>query len=279
MNQVGVAHVITEATKILEQDEEMSDEKHEKAGNVIQHGVGALTAAAIGGLGRFATGPGSAAAIGAAGYVVKAVLEKVAGDMTDRHLSTREKFRVETAIRFARETIQRRLECDEQPRHDGFFEFDATERFVAEELLEGVVLRCKNEHEEKKLRFISNIFANAVFLEIAGADANAVLLMAERLSYRQICVLAGIGRVHEFPNAKWFNPNHLRVTGGIAKKDAILRDEVMHLYEPHRLLTGETLMDVHLSEVGHRCFQLMGLEQVPKDDVNEVVDPFVPLVE
>ena len=119
--------------------------------------AGAATGSAIG----FLTGgPGGAAIGGATGVIIS----KSLSDITDRLLSNREKMRVGATATFALTKIKSRLDSGDKLRNDGFFEEKEGGRPDAEEIFEGVLLKAKNEHEEKKAKILGNIFANIAFL-------------------------------------------------------------------------------------------------------------------
>ena len=79
----------------------------------------------------------------------------------------------------------------QQIRRNGFFETPIDDRSAAEEILEGVLLVAQREHEERKLRFYSNLLANIAFrTDVDRYLANALIKQAERISYRQLCLLS-----------------------------------------------------------------------------------------
>jgi len=106
-------------------------------------------------------------------------------------LSAREEVRIGATISFAVVKIQSRLGAGELPRTDGFFERDESGRSDSDSIYEGVLLKAKNEIEEKKLRFMGNLIASIAFNpDISPTVAHFYLTRAEALSYRQLCFLA-----------------------------------------------------------------------------------------
>lgn len=158
--------------------------------------AGATTGAAIG----FILGDIQGAVIGGAsgGFITGAV--KTLGDITYRSLSNREENRIGAAASFAIDKIRTKLEAGEIPRDDGFFqERESDSRSDAEEIFEGALLKSKNEHEERKIRIIANIFAyTAFYSEINTSEANHILQVAENMTYRQMCMLAIFERKAEY---------------------------------------------------------------------------------
>lgn len=123
---------------------------------------------------------------------VGALTESVISDVATRQLSKREEMKVSAAATFALSTLKKKLDTGHTLRSDDrFFANNENYRSNAEEVLEGVLLQCKREHEEKKIEYISSIFANIAFNdEIKIAEANHILKIAENLTYRQLIILS-----------------------------------------------------------------------------------------
>ena len=165
-------------------------ENEDKVKQLIETGTEIAGAAVGGALGFLAGGPLVAAGVGALGVVIAKSTEKLIIEVANRHLSHREEIRVGATAAFALSTIRDRLEEGDKPRNDGFFTTETGEPSSAEEIFEGILLKSKNEHEEKKIRLLGNFFANLAFLpEISAAEANYLLKIAEGLTYRQMCLL------------------------------------------------------------------------------------------
>jgi hypothetical protein len=80
--------------------------------------------------------------------------------------------------------ISVRLLAGDEPRNDGFFEDRDGERSPAEELLEGVLLRAADEHEERKLKYLSLLYSSLAFdSSVDPAYANYLLRVASGLTY------------------------------------------------------------------------------------------------
>lgn len=159
-----------------------------------------MAGAASGGvLGFLMGGPGGAAVGGVAGVAISKASAKVLSDVAHRSLSQREEVRIGAAATFAIQNIQIRLENGEHPRNDDFFQAQQhTSRTNAEEIFEGVLLKSKNEHEEKKVKIFGNIFANIAFTpDLKVGEANHILQIAENLTYRQMCLLSMFCRKDE----------------------------------------------------------------------------------
>jgi hypothetical protein len=153
---------------------------------------GGATGAVIG----FQVGGIEGAVAGAAsGSIATRTLRATAVEFVGRTLSRREMERAATVWGYAVAKIDERREAGEQVPQDGFFDDDLTERAAAKEIAEGLLIAAQRQHEERKLPYLGNLYANLVFSPLLDrASANAVLRQAEELSYRQFCLLAILSR-------------------------------------------------------------------------------------
>lgn len=237
--------------------------------------AGAATGAAIGSL----TGSPAGAALGGA---VGVIISKGLSDITNRFLSNREKVRVGATAAFAITKIKSRLDAGDKLRNDGFFEKKEKARSDAEEIFEGVLLKAKNEHEEKKTKIIGNIFANTAFYPaISVGQVNHVLRIAENLTYRAMCILSLIKRQDELDGIKLSEGNYRRLKK-IPYETISLLQETYELYNlglivaknPDVVLipdwTGMSPKTLRLTPIGERYYQVMGLDDIPEEDIREV---------
>ncbi len=258
-------------------DDNKQAEDSEKAQELISFGS-EITGSAIGGaLGFFAgvliDGPLGGATAGVAGAIAGRAVH-VVGDIARRHLSRREKVRVGAGLTFACIKIAQHLEEGRSPRNDDFFDANTSIRSSSDEILEGVLLKCKSEHEEKKVKLIGNIYANIVFMpEVSAFGANWLLQTVESLTYRQLCIIALVGRKDNHPfsrGASW----------GPRDGDPAFQMEYEHLgasmfaFDRDRIPdVGETYVD-GLSRAGQFCYTAMSLDEIPEDDLRQLSSRF-----
>lgn len=121
-----------------------------------------------------------------------------AADHLSRVMSEKESQRLKRAMEHL-QRIMARLNRHDKLREDGFFTDQileealmATDRCDAAEILEGALIKILREHEERKIPYILNIYANACFADgVVSLDLlNMMLEIAEGLSYRQLGLLA-----------------------------------------------------------------------------------------
>jgi hypothetical protein len=213
--------------------------------------------------------PGPTGAVG--GALISPVITqslKIITDFAFRDLSKREKIKAGAGLNYAYSKIIQYLEEERKPREDGFFERDITGRSASDEILEGTLLKCKNEHEEKKLKLIGNIYANVAFMpEVKMAGANWLLQECQELTYRQLCIIAII-KQSENKSVSWgpqdgdpaFEIEYTRIDYMLARDYS---PDSVRSYEE----TGEGLWVTGLSRIGEFCFEVMGLHEIPSQDL------------
>lgn len=149
--------------------------------------IGAVAGGAIGLVG----GPAGAIGGAAAGVVITQTIRRVGIEVYDRLLVARQQERVGTVLAVALDDVQTRVEAGEEIRDDGFFESVGDRRSDAEELLEGVLLQSANAYQERKLRHLGAILPSlAVRPDVTPADGHWLARLADRLTWRQLVVLA-----------------------------------------------------------------------------------------
>ena len=171
---------------------ERETEKKDRFQQLINYGVPLLgagaSAAVSSALGLI--GPEGAAVGGMVGKGIEIALSKVGQDISERHLSTREKVRIGAVLVIAAEEILQRQKSGESLRKDGFFDEKQTGRSDVKEVAESVLLRAQREPEEKKIRYMGYLLASIAFEpQISAQMAHQLIRAAELLTYRQLCIL------------------------------------------------------------------------------------------
>lgn len=166
----------------------MSEEK-DKIKEFIEPGseiIGGVAGAAIG---LLSTGPSGAIAGGAAGPIITRIFQRTCLDLYHRVTGYWEKVRGGATAAYALINIFERIKHGDSLRNDDFFDSE-TLRSSADEILEGVIIKSRNDHEEKKTKFYANIFTTSTFdKRFTPESINHALVIVQRLTYRQLCLL------------------------------------------------------------------------------------------
>lgn len=165
-----------------------SDEETDKLAAELIESSSEFAGAAAGGALGLIGGPPGVLAGAAGGVAVTRALKRVGAELQSRLLGPRQHARIGAAYRIAWERIRQRADAGELPRHDGFF---AGERSAAEELLEGVLQTAGESYEERKVRFLGNLYASIAFdASVGRAYANYLIRLADRVTFRQLVCVA-----------------------------------------------------------------------------------------
>jgi hypothetical protein len=257
---------------------EPSDTERDETVELLQVGAeiaGGLTATAIG---LFVAGPPGAVAGAFASPVATRLFARIGSELQRRFLSHREEVRVGATLAYAALRTQERLDAGELLREDGFFDGDGG-RSAAEEVLEGGLLAAQREHEERKLPWVSYLLANLNFaVELDRARANLVIKYAERMSYRQVQLLAFTARLDELAIAPL--PQNAEAIGStMGKLPDDMMQEIMELSEmglldSTTLTYGMTRYNPRLGTLpalGLQLYELMGLARMPVVELDDIV--------
>ena len=156
--------------------------------------AGSMTRAAAG----VVFAPGQAAV--AVDDRVAGALRAAADDLAGGRLPARERARAGAALAFAVEHSVLLTRSERRVRTDGFFTERAGGRVAAREVLDGVVSAARRSAEERRIRHLGYLFAEvAVSPDIDAPLAARALRLAEVCSWRQLALLAAVGRRDRAP--------------------------------------------------------------------------------
>lgn len=239
-----------------------------------------ISGGAIGGAIGLIGGPAGAIAGGGLGVLTGQLLNEV----IERAFSDRQKIRIAATSTFLFDGIAKRLENGERIREDGFFDRKTFNRSKAEELFEGTLLKCTNQFQEKKIKFISKIFEKVIFdSDISAESANQLLVISDSLTYRQLCILSFYGRrdtdysgeVLMKDTYSWY-PSIVFTTN----EKLLLQDlyELINLdlldKQNWMIVTNKDIIPdiLTLSEIGQSLFEIMDLSEIERDDIQPIIN-------
>ncbi len=266
---------------------EKETEKNERLQQLINCGVpllGAGASAAISStLGMI--GPEGAAIGGMVGKGIEMALSKVGQDISERHLSTREKVRLGAMLVIAAEEIRKRRASGENLREDGFFDEKPTGRSDAAEVVESVLLKVQREPEEKKIQYMGYLLSSIAFdPEIGVHLAHWLTKASEQLTYRQLCIL----KLCAVKDKLGLRKNHYREHARFEAALSEVLDECADLHNKEYIHSGlDTLTfernalsrrrsvipsDMAFHRIGDYLYNLMKLSLIPDEDIAPIAE-------
>lgn len=211
------------------------------------------------------SGPGGAGSIVAVG--VSSGIKEIAA----RTLAISEERRIGIAAFTALHRISARLVIGDAPRDDGFFQHAGTGRSPSDEILEGVLLRARDEYQERKLKHFGNFFAELAFTpEISAETAHLLLRTLERLTYRQLCIVAIVGNHGSLNVEPLRKPEHHE-----PELESLKREEMdLHAYDLGSLglLSPNGAYVDTLSPLGKVLYGLTSLREIDPAELEKLTD-------
>jgi hypothetical protein len=244
-------------------------EQSDKLKEIIEKGseVGGSVAGAV--IGLAIAGPVGAVGGAAVGPMVALAFKKIGTQISELFMSPREEARVGATITLALEKIAKEIEGGKSTRNDDFFSPQTSDRSKADTLLEGTLLRARNEYEEKKIKFYSSFLANLNFDEsVSFEKGNTLLRILEKLSYRQISILGYFEEIVNLDTKNWMvSFSELGEMGRFQD----FYSELMDLYNQQLLQqsgTGITMSvnSMKLSPLGRTMCNLLNTKDVEVKD-------------
>lgn len=255
--------------------------------------TGAELSGSIGGsvIGALIAGVPGAIVGGVFGPVITKSFKAIGLEIKKRVMGDREAIRIGAGYTFALSKIKQKIDAGEKPREDGYFEAKDGKRAVSEEILEGALLIAQKEYEEFKVKHYGYLIANISFdPKIDRGYANFLLRMAEKLSYRQLCLLELFNDTKKYELLRIIQPPQLdtvtdptkifiRSHSGMARVPlknwkADLASEIEEMIQFGLLeldsLFFENYSGGKLLSPGKELRDLMELNELDVDDVEEI---------
>ena len=219
----------------------------------------------------------SLAAIGATG-----IYQKVGTEIADRWLAPREQARIGGVLVLSVEMLKSKLDRGRTLRDDGFFDTPTDGRSNAEEVLEGVLRKAQTEYEERKLKYLARLWANAcIDKTFCLADLNYLVKLAEQLTYRHLTIISIAGKMANADDANVYGlrEQDYEKTGlKLVGDTPIVLSEIMALHNlnclrliallgPSQIVPSQMKVGTH----GAALHNTMELFRIPESDRQQVV--------
>lgn len=212
--------------------------------------------------------------LGMTAIALSSFLSLEARNFASKLLTAKEDERVANSLMGIREKIQTHLENMDTPSCITVIDKKADLKPVAKELLEGTLLKVRDEYINKKQILYSNFYANYCFrVDLNDYEANSILLLLQSLNYHQLLMLAYLYPNKTIECSKWQAVFH-RVPE---------LNEYYHVYTdlismysqsivcPLNSLMGITLgmPDITISPLGRKLVELCELHNL-SDDIAKI---------
>ena len=244
---------------------------------IVGGGIGAV-------LGFLAGDPVTSAFSGAGGAAAAGMLKTIGQDFSERQLSSQEDLRVGKVLVITAQEIYQRRKNGEDFRDDGFFNKRPTGRSDAEEVAEGILLKCQREPQEKKIPYMGYLLASIAFDSNIGVDMGHQLIkVAEQLTYRQFCILKLVVVKDRFGLRNQDYQKHEKLSQELYQVLQECHDLCLKGcldYEIPLTFSGKIAVsymnmqpnDMTIQRIGRDLFKLMKLFSIPDKDIIPIAE-------
>jgi hypothetical protein len=236
---------------------------------LVGNTIGALLGALYG-------GPGGAISGAFVGTSLSSGLKNMGEEIWNRRLTKMEKRRVSAVILAADQAMQRAIANGITARNEHFLEDGTAGTENGRELVEVVLTAAQREPEERKIEYFGELVTSVALSPGVGPGlANQLILTAQSLSYRQLCLLRLTSEASKY---------NLRITDyravtnmGLSQYAVILAvfqlqqlnlvsfSEVFALF-PSNIIPSK----LQFRPFGQTLFDGMDLKRIPDGDVEEL---------
>lgn len=193
-------------------------------------------------------------------------------------LSNKQKRKVYATANMVCSEVDAKISKGQSVRTDDFFNTKYNnlinvEESPASKLLEGTLLKAKEEYDSKKLPYFSFLTSNIFFApNISESKAFVLLEILDRLSYRQLCALSIFYKKNTLPVGRWETrlkaSPHLQNYYDIAYEFISLKDSLLiEQYFPNGGM-GIGISDYRITSIGKELFLTANLSNLNNQDVS-----------
>ena len=243
---------------------------------ITEPSISGAVGAAIGLLG----GPPGAVLGSFVGGAFSTAVKKLASEMDKRFMGPREQARVGVVCALGAAEIVERINAGDKLREDGFFEEGEAGRSDAEEVWESLLSKCQTRGvRAEAARTWATCSPVSPSMRAVDLDlAHQVISEAERLSYRQLCIVRVCALRESFNLRSKPYASRRQETVSLSKKRYAVLLECFDLYNrgflgsPNTALTALQLVPSELRSqgIGVVIHDLMRLDVIPDKDVSAV---------
>ena len=256
---------------------------NERLRSMIETGasvVGATTGAILGAVTGDPTLGVGATAVSASG-----AYQRAGSEIADRLLGPREAARVGAVLALSAQVLAEKVKQGHTLRDDGFLDTPPNGRSDADEVLESVLRKAQTEYEERKLPYLSRLWANAcIYKEHSGADLNHLVRLAEHLTYRDLTIISLVGEYAKSPGKNFYERRSQSYQAGNQRERI---DEAYMVMAAITKLSGLDCVNVNamgniqysrcsvdIGTCGTALFHLMELHRIPQEERQHIASLF-----
>ena len=212
---------------------------------------------------------------------VEKLYESFINDLYENIYTSKESKRILIALYYSLEIIKENLDNNNVIRKEVFFEENLNNQCLAEEMINGIVISSRNEHEESKLKYYGYLLGNIMFKDNLDRDeCNRLIKLSRQLTYCQIKLINMyvISQTIQIPILQREDYTKLGIRD--YKLLGILQDTLDMIQKSILNGSGKLMLDVvqinpskiKVQGVGTLLYNCMSLNKMPYDELEDMLE-------
>lgn len=207
--------------------------------------------------------------------------ENFINDIYENIYTSKERKKILITIYYSLEMIKENIDNNNFIREKGFFEENLNNQSLAEEIMDGILMSSKNEHEESKLKYYGYLLGNIMFKNDLDIDeCNRLIKLSRQLTYCQIKLINMyvISQSIQIPILQREDYTKLGIRD--YKLLGILQDTLDMIQKSILNGSGKLVLDlvqinpskIKVQGVGTLLYNCMSLNKMPYDELEDMLD-------
>lgn len=207
--------------------------------------------------------------------------ESFISDIYENIYTSKERKKILITLYYSLEMIKENLDNNNLIRGEDFFEENLNNQSLAEEIMDGILISSKNEHEESKLKYYGYLLGNIMFKNDLDIDeCNRLIKLSRQLTYCQIKLINMyvISQTIKIPILQREDYTKLGVRD--YKLLGILQDTLDMIQKSILNGSGKLVLDlvqinpskIKVQGVGTLVYNCMSLNKMSYDELEDILD-------
>ncbi|MDU4861404.1 MAG: hypothetical protein E6356_07320 [Terrisporobacter othiniensis] len=207
--------------------------------------------------------------------------ENFINDIYENTYTSKERKKILITIYYSLEMIKENIDNNNFIREKDFFEENLNNQSLAEEIMYGILISSKNEHEESKLKYYGYLLGNIMFKNDLDIDeCNRLIKLSRQLTYCQIKLINMyvISQTIQIPILQREDYTKLGIRD--YKLLGILQDTLDMIQKSILNGSGKLVLDlvqinpskIKVQGVGTLLYNCMSLNKMPYDELEDMLD-------
>ena len=212
---------------------------------------------------------------------IEKLYESIINEVYENIYTFKESKKILTTLYYSLEVVKENLDRNNLVRDDTFFDEYLNNQSLTEEIINGIIISSRNEHEERKIKYYGYLFANIMFKDNLDRDeCNRLIKISRELTYCQIKLINMyvISQTVQVPILQREDYTKLGIKD--YKLLGILQDTLDMIQKSILNGSGKLVLDVvqinpskiKVQGIGTLLYNNMSLNKMPYDELEDILD-------